>query len=187
MSPASIAILAIGMSVDALIASVSRGAAMRRPRIAEALRTGLVFGAVETVTPLIGWAAGIAANRYVAAIDHWIAFALLALVGGRMIANGLAAKGEAEAVPIQRSRFALLATAIGTSIDAMAVGVSLALLHVNIVLVALAIGTATFCMSAGGMLAARLIGPRFGRRAEVVGGLALVGLGLSILVSHLSA
>lgn len=187
MSPTSVAVLAIGMSVDALLVAVGRGAGLRRPRLAGALRTGLVFGLVETVTPLIGWAAGVAANHYVAAVDHWIAFGLLALVGGRMVASGLA-QPDAEARPAaDGSLLTLMATAIGTSIDAMAVGVSLAFLEVNIVVVALAIGTATFLMSTGGMLAGRLIGPRFGRWAEALGGLALIGLGLSILVSHLTA
>ncbi|MBX9991285.1 manganese efflux pump MntP family protein [Phreatobacter oligotrophus] len=186
MSPTSIAILAIGMSVDALIAAVGRGAGLGRARLAEALRTGLVFGAVETITPMIGWAAGVAANRYVAAVDHWIAVGLLALVGGRMIANAFGAP-NAEEARSDRSMFTLLATAIGTSIDAMVVGVSLAFLDVNIVLVALTIGLATFLMSTCGMIAGRLIGPGLGRIAEIAGGLALIGLGGSILLSHLLA
>jgi len=186
MSPFSIAVLAMGMSVDALLASIGRGAATHRPRFVEALRTGMVFGIVETITPLLGWAAGIVASKHVEQIDHWIAFVLLGLVGGRMVLHSLKPVAEREAAAAGRSWWVLLATAVGTSIDAMAVGVSLAFLQVNIVVIACAIGFATFVMSTGGMMAGNLIGAAFGRWAERLGGLALVTLGTSILVSHLS-
>jgi putative Mn2+ efflux pump MntP len=187
MSPISITVLAIGMSIDALIASIGRGASLRRPRLAEAMRTGFVFGLVETITPLVGWVAGVAASRYVAAVDHWIAFGLLAFVGGRMFLHAFQRSPEKPALEHNGSFLVLLATALGTSIDAMAVGVSLAFLDVNILVIALAIGAATFVMSTGGVLAGRLIGVRFGRWAEIIGGLALFGLGLSILVDHLTS
>jgi len=186
MSPFSIAVLAMGMSVDALLASIGRGASAERPRLVEALRTGMVFGVVETITPLIGWAAGIAASKYVEQIDHWIAFALLGLVGGKMLLHSLEDAEEREATAQNRSWWVLLATAVGTSIDAMAVGVSLAFLEVNIVVIACAIGFATFVMSTGGMMAGNWIGAAFGRWAERLGGVALLGLGISILISHLN-
>lgn len=187
MSSISVAVLAIGMSIDALIAALGRGAAMRRPRFLDALKTGLVFGLVETVTPLLGWVAGIAASQYVDAVDHWIAFGLLAIVGGRMMLHA-ARTEDAPAEPSRGGSFVLLiATAIGTSIDALAVGVSLAFLDVNILVVAAAIGAATLCMSTGGVLIGRIIGRRFGRWAEALGGLALFGLGASILFEHLTA
>lgn len=186
MSPFAIAALAVGMSVDAFVASVSRGAGLQRPPLREALRTGVVFGAVETLTPLIGWLAGVVASRYVQAVDHWVAFVLLGIVGGRMVMEGLSRKAE-QAPTGDRSFGVLIATAVGTSIDAMAVGVSLAFLQVNIVVVALAIGFATFAMSTGGMLLSRLISPRVGRWAEILGGVGLFGLGLSILIEHLTA
>lgn len=175
------------MSVDALLASLARGAVAKRPRFAEALRTGAIFGIVEAITPLIGWAAGFAASQYVAAVDHWIAFVLLGIVGGRMVLHSLKPAAERTAALQGNSLWAVMATAIGTSIDAMAVGVSLAFLDVNIMVVALAIGFATFLMSMGGMMAGNLIGARFGRWAERIGGMALVGLGISILFSHLTA
>jgi putative Mn2+ efflux pump MntP len=191
MSPFAIAVLAIGMSVDALIASVGRGVGIRQPSVALALKSGLVFGIVETVTPLLGWAAGRAASQWVAGVDHWIAFSLLGAVGGHMAWQGLRRAPESETASVSDSRrdgspLVLLATAFGTSIDAMAVGVSLAFLDVNILVIACAIGVATFTMSTGGMLAGRFIGQRFGRWAEMVGGVALVGLGVSILVGHLA-
>ncbi|WP_185983704.1 manganese efflux pump MntP family protein [Aureimonas mangrovi] len=187
MSPLSIVILALGMSVDALIASTSRGAALKRPSVVEAVRTGMVFGVVEAITPLIGWAAGVAASAYIAQVDHWIAFGLLGAVGGRMVFHALTRAAEEDAPAPNRSAWLLVATAVGTSLDAMAVGVSLAFLDVNILVIAAAIGLATMLMSTGGMLAGRLIGARFGRYAEIVGGLALIAIGATILVEHLSA
>ncbi|MCO6048806.1 manganese efflux pump MntP family protein [Mesorhizobium sp. RP14(2022)] len=187
MSPIAIGVLAIGMSIDALIASLGRGASARRPSWSEALRTGLVFGVVETLTPLIGWLLGVAASQYVQSVDHWIAFLLLGGVGGRMFYHAFHRGPEDEHAPVNRSLMTLLATAVGTSIDAMAVGVSLAFLEVNIVVIAIAIGCATTLMSTGGMLAGRMLGSRFGRFAEMFGGVALVALGASILVEHLTA
>jgi putative Mn2+ efflux pump MntP len=183
MSPLAIVVLAISMSVDAFAVSVGRGAALGRPRISEALRTGAVFGVIEAITPVIGWLAGVAASGIVEAVDHWIAFTLLAGVGLHM-AYAAVCKAE-EKVETGRSITILLATAIGTSLDAMAVGVSLAFLNVNIVVIALAIGLATFIMSSGGMLVGRLIGARMGRVAELIAGVALIGLGITIIVEHI--
>lgn len=185
MSPISIFILAFSMSVDAFAAAIGRGASLERPRLSEALRTGLVFGVVEAITPVIGWAAGVAASRLVQAVDHWIAFALLAGVGIRMVHTAI--RKSEDAAPMGRSLGVLVATAIGTSLDAMAVGVSLAFLEVNIIVIAIAVGLATFLMASGGMLIGRMIGERLGRLAEAMAGVALFGLGLKILIEHLSA
>lgn len=183
MSPMAIVVLAISMSVDAFAVSVGRGAALGRPRVFEALRTGVVFGIVEAITPVIGWLAGVAASGIVEAVDHWIAFTLLAGVGLHMAYTAVW-KIE-QKVDTGHSIYILVATAIGTSLDAMAVGVSLAFLNVNIVVIALAIGLATFLMSSGGMLVGRLIGARMGRLAELVAGVALIGLGITIVVEHI--
>jgi len=185
MTPFTIAALAVSMSIDAFVVSVGRGAALGRPRYSEALRTGAVFGIVETLTPLIGWAAGVAASSLVEEVDHWIAFVLLAGVGLHMV--WAAASRHEDAAPPRTALAVLVATAIGTSLDAMAVGVSLAFLDVNIVVIALAIGLATFLMSSGGMLLGRLISERWGRAAELVAGVTLIGIGLSILARHLCA
>ncbi len=187
MSPVSIAVLAIGMSVDALIAALGRGASPVRPTLSQAFRTGLVFGVVEMLTPLIGWALGVAASQYIQAVDHWVAFVLLAAVGGRMTIHALSRQDTTQEDISNPSAFGLLATAVGTSLDAMAVGVSLAFLNVNIVVIAVAIGLATMVMSTGGVLAGRYLGARFGKYAEIVGGIALVGLGTKILFEHLLA
>jgi len=176
------------MSIDAFVAALGRGAVTHGATFPTALRTGLVFGAVEAATPVIGWMLGVAAGRYVAAVDHWIAFGLLAAVGGRMIFHALI---RPKAEPLRRARGAaaagLVATALGASLDAMAVGVSLSFVDVDIVTIALAIGLATTVMATTGMLAGRALGASFGRVAEVAGGMVLIGLGFAILQSHLGA
>lgn len=185
MSPISIGLLALSMSVDSFVASLGKGAVAGRPGFGRAVRTGAIFGLVETVTPLIGWTLGMAASRFVAAIDHWIAFGLLATVGAHMALQAF--RRDAEQPAKSASNWTVVVTAIGTSIDAMAVGVSLAFLDVNILVIACAIGFATLVMSSTGILAGRFLGRSFGRAAEILGGLALIGLGAGILVEHLSA
>jgi len=184
MSPFTIAVLALSMSIDAFAVSIGRGAAIGSPPLRDALRTGLIFGIVEATTPILGWIACVIASRFVQAVDHWIAFALLAGVGIHMLYAAI--WGSTDNPSKGRSLTALMATAVGTSIDAMAVGISLAFLQVNIVIVAVAIGFATFVMSSGGMLVGRLIGHRLGKLAELIAGLALCGLGTMILLDHLS-
>lgn len=185
MTPVTIGLLAISMSVDAFIAALGRGAISENRGLVNALKTGVVFGAVEAVTPLIGWSLGVAASQVIQLWDHWVAFVLLAGVGLRMVLNAL--RRSADDRPATGSPLALLVTAIGTSIDAMAVGVSLAFLDANILMIAATIGFTTFAMSATGTLAGGALGERFGRVIEVLGGLGLIGLGSMILVEHLTA
>jgi len=179
-------ILAFGMSMDAFAAAVGKGACLHRPGLKEALRTGLIFGAIEALTPLIGWAIGIFASKYVMSWDHWVAFTLLFILGGRMVIGGLRKDTCSQEEAPQRHGFWLLAcTAVATSLDAMAVGVGLAFLQVNIVTTALAIGTSTMIMASAGILLGRFIGPVMGKWAEVFGGIVLIGIGSSILFEHL--
>ncbi|NIY46849.1 manganese efflux pump MntP [Cedecea colo] len=178
-------LLAFGMSMDAFAASIGKGASLHKPRFSEALRTGLIFGVIETLTPLIGWCLGLLASQVVLEWNHWVAFILLVFLGGRMLIEGVRG-GEAEDAPkLQRHGFWLLVTtAIATSLDAMAVGVGLAFLQVNIIETALAIGCATMIMSTLGMMVGRFIGPMLGKRAEILGGLVLIGIGCQILYGH---
>ncbi|KOC89018.1 hypothetical protein NG42_14160 [Winslowiella iniecta] len=179
-------ILAFGMSMDAFAASIGKGAALHQPRFSEALRTGLIFGVIETITPLIGWSIGQFATQFVVSWNTWIAFILLAFLGGRMIAEGLRGKNS-ECQPVHRHGFWLLVmTAIATSLDAMAIGVSLAFLQVNILQTALMIGMATLIMSTAGIMVGRFIGPILGKRAEILGGVVLIGIGCNILYSSLA-
>ncbi|GKX54623.1 putative manganese efflux pump MntP [Leminorella grimontii] len=177
-------ILAFGMSMDAFAASVGKGAILHKPRFREAFRTGLIFGTIEAITPLIGWGLGLFAGQYITEWDHWVAFGLLLILGARMIVEGLKAP-EVEAPKLHRHSFWILAaTAVATSLDAMAVGVGLALLQVNIFHTAMAIGLATMIMATLGMMLGRFIGPLLGKRAEVLGGLVLIGIGVNILFEH---
>ena len=177
-------LLAFGMSMDAFAASMGKGATLHKPKFSEALRTGLIFGAIETLTPLIGWGLGMLASQFVLEWNHWIAFILLTFLGGRMVIEGIRNDmGDDE--PVQRHGFWLLVTtAIATSLDAMAVGVGLAFLQVNIIATALAIGCATLIMSTLGMMVGRFIGPLLGKRAEILGGIVLIGIGAQILWAH---
>lgn len=189
MSPIAIAILSLSMSADAFAAAIGRGA-KHRPTLPQALRSGLVFGVIEAITPLIGFALGVAAAAFVEAVDHWIAFGLLGAVGGKMIWEALKpgdeAEEEAEATKAaSRGLIALVATAVGTSIDAGAVGVGLALLGENIWLIAACIGLTTFALATLGLLIGKAAGTRLGKIVELVGGVALIALGLKILLEHL--
>jgi putative Mn2+ efflux pump MntP len=183
MTPLAIVLLAFSMSSDAFAAALGKGALLRRLNFSEALRTGVIFGTVEAITPVIGWAAGRAASGYIAAFDHWIAFGLLAAIGAKMIWDSMRRR-EGEEKPRRHSFGALVVTAIGTSIDAMAVGVTLALLDANIMVNALAIGMATFAMTTMGVLFGRFLSGRFGRFAEAAGGVGLFLIGAKILVEH---
>ena len=187
MNAASTALLALAMSTDAFAAAVGKGTALERPRWSEALRTGLIFGSIEATTPLIGWLIGSAAAAYVTAWDHWIAFGLLGLLGVRMILAALRGGEEAHVEKPDRHGFWLLAaTGFATSIDAMAVGVGLAFLDVGILPVAAAIGLTTFVLVTLGVMLGRVLGAVAGRRAEMVGGLLLIGIGTAILIEHLN-
>jgi len=185
MTPGAIAVLSLSMSTDAFAAAVGRGAS-HRPTVSSALKAGLVLGVIEAITPLIGWSLGLVAAGLVERVDHWIAFGLLAAVGGKMIweATRPVEIEDADA-PRRTGPWALIATAVGTSIDAAAVGVGLAFIGVNIWVIAASIGFTTFVLTTVGMLIGKAVGARFGKTAELLGGLALIGIGATILIEHL--
>jgi len=181
-------VVAFAMSTDAFAAAVSKGASLTRPKFSEAIRTGAIFGVIEALTPLIGWALGSVAAPYVEAWDHWIAFGMLTVLGLHMARNGLKADEDDEAPARTRHSFWLLAaTGFATSIDAMAVGVTLAFIDNNIFVTAAAIGMATLVMVTIGVMVGRMLGAIAGKRAEVLGGVALICIGSLILYEHLTA
>jgi putative Mn2+ efflux pump MntP len=187
MTLVAILALAFAMSTDAFAAAIGKGAALHRPRWSEALRTGAIFGAIEALTPVVGWALGSVAAKLVTAWDHWIAFVLLAALGMRMIWAGTrdgVAGIEDEARPSRHAFWLLALTGFATSIDAMAVGVGLAFIDVAIVPVAIAIGLTTFAMVTAGVMLGRVLGVVAGKRAEVVGGVLLIVIGALIVVQH---
>ncbi|NUZ07311.1 manganese efflux pump MntP [Piscinibacter koreensis] len=186
MNLASVALLAFSMSTDAFAAAIGKGLALERPHWREAVRTGLIFGVIEALTPVIGWALGRVAANYVEAWDHWIAFTLLGGLGMRMILASLRAPDDEDEAKPNRHGFWLLAvTGLATSIDAMVVGASLAFIEVEIVPIAAAIGLATLVMVSAGVMLGRVLGVMAGRWAEAVGGFLLIGIGTTILVEHL--
>lgn len=188
MNLLSIVLLGFAMSTDAFAAAIGKGAAMTRPRLIQAMRVGLIFGVIEAITPVIGWLLGKGASHYVEAWDHWIAFTLLLLLGLHMIWNGL--KPESDE-PVDEARkhgiLGLALTGLSTSIDAMAVGVGLAFIDTPIALVAAVIGVCTFSMVTLGVMLGRALGAVVGKRAEMIGGVILIGVGAVILYEHLSA
>lgn len=182
MTPAALLVVAFSMSVDAFAAALAKGAALHRPHWREALRTGVVFGSVEALTPVLGWAAGLAAAPFVQAVDHWVALILLGAVGGKMIHESLQPRTEEK--PRRHALPMLIVTAIGTSIDAFAVGAMIALLDADILSAALAIGLTTFVMTSTGVMIARYVGPRLGTWSERIGGVGLIALGMAIFLEH---
>jgi manganese efflux pump family protein len=186
MNALSITALAFAMSTDAFAAAIGKGAALQHPHWREALRAGAIFGTIEALTPLAGWLIGSAAVQYVAAWDHWIAFALLAALGAHMVWAGLRSPDEVvDRRPQRHSFWNLAVTGFATSIDAMAVGVGLAFVDVDIAWVALAIGCATFVMVASGIMLGRVLGAAIGKRAEIAGGVILIAVGAAIVYEHL--
>ncbi len=185
MNFAATVALSLAMSTDAFAAAVGKGAALQRPQLREALRTGLIFGVIEGITPVIGWALGHVAAPYVEAWDHWIAFTLLTVLGLRMIVAGLQADEEEDSKPASHSFLALAVTGFATSIDAMAVGASLAFVGADIAVTAAAIGFSTFVMVTIGVMVGRGLGAIAGKRAEMVGGIVLIAIGCIILYEHI--
>ncbi|MGQ9371833.1 manganese efflux pump MntP [Azospirillum sp. A39] len=186
MNVATLTVLGLSLSVDAFAAAIGRGAAAERTRIVDALRVGACFGFFEALSPAVGWAVGLAVSAWIASVDHWIAFGLLGGVGGRMIwLASRAAESPADGSPTARlGPVALVLTALATSIDATAVGISLAVVDVNILQACVVIGLVTTVMAFGGVLIGKSAGPLLGRKAEILGGCALIAIGSKIVVEH---
>lgn len=179
----SIFLIAVSLALDAFAVSVSSGISVPGFGGRQAVKLGLWFGGFQFVMPLVGWFLGTSISAYIAAVDHYVAFGLLAFIGGNLVWNSL--KGEEEAAPPDLSPRRLCLLAVATSIDALAVGVSMAFMEVNILVSAVIIGVVAFALSVVGGLAGRRLGGLFQRRAELVGGLVLVGIGLKILAEGL--
>jgi putative Mn2+ efflux pump MntP len=187
LNPISLVFLAFAMSTDAFAAAIGKGSSLHKPRLIEALRTGLIFGVIEAITPIIGWLLGRAASAYVESWDHWIAFTLLLLLGAHMVYAGLKTEAQEQEKPSQHSFWILAVTAVATSIDALAVGIGLAFVDVNIWVAAAAIGLATMTMVTLGTMLGRALGSVVGKRAEIIGGMVLMLVGATILYEHLTA
>lgn len=184
----SLVLIALAMSTDAFAAAIGKGASMQKPHFSQAFRIGILFGVIETITPAIGWLIGSVASQWISEWDHWIAFTLLFILGGRMIWVGFKQDEVQSDTPSQNQSFWMLSlTALATSIDAMAVGAGLAFADVSIVEAALMIGLATTIMVTLGILLGRVMGSLIGKRAEIIGGAVLILVGTTILYDHLIA
>jgi len=179
-----ILVLAVGLSMDAVAVSLAASASNRARGARAMFRLSFHFGLFQFLMPIIGWFLGVSVAPYIESIDHWIAFALLALVGGRMI--GAAIGGVEEKLGRDPSRGAtLLLLSVATSIDALAIGLTLAMLGNGIWFASVVIGLVTACLSFLAVLLGTRVGRAVGTRMEIVGGLALIAIGLKILVDHL--
>ena len=179
-------LIAIGLSMDAFAVALCKGLCMRRLNLRQGLVIALFFGVAQAVMPLVGWVLGKQFERYITSVDHWIAFALLLYIGGKMIAEALR-DPDAEVCPVdQRLNLKELGVmAIATSIDALAVGITFAFLQTPILPAACTIGVVTFSLSLIGVVIGHRFGTRFKRKAEIAGGIVLILIGLKILLEHL--
>ena len=180
----TIIVIAVGLAMDAFVVSIVSGSAYKQLHVKHALRMAFFFGAFQAFMPLIGSLAGLSFKDYIADYDHWVAFALLAAVGGKMIYESFKIK-SIEENPDPSNVFVLLVLSIATSIDALAIGITLSLIINSIAVAVTIIGLITFGLSYAGVLIGKKFGHFFENRIEALGGLVLIGIGVKILCEHL--
>lgn len=176
-------ILAVGLSMDAFAVSVCKGLALNKITVKNVAIVGIWFGGFQALMPAIGYFLGVQFKDYITSIDHWIAFALLCLIGANMIKESLSKDEEKEDASLGIKTMLLLA--IATSIDALAVGVTFAFLNVNILYAVIFIGITTFVLSMAGVKIGNVFGVKYKSKAEFIGGAILILLGIKILLEHL--
>ncbi len=184
MSIIEILLISLGLAMDAFAVSVTSGVTYKNMKVQLSLRIALFFGIFQAVMPLIGWSAGQYFKSYVESFDHWIAFALLVAIGGKMIYEARIME-ETEKRMDCSSYVVLAGLALATSIDALAVGLSFSFLKIDIILPVIIIGLVTFVLSYAGVLLGKRFGHLFENKMEIIGGLVLIGIGLKILLQHL--
>lgn len=175
---------AVGLSMDAFAVAICKGLALKKISFKNACLVGLWFGGFQALMPLLGYLIGVRFQDYVVAVDHWIAFILLAIIGGNMIKESLS-KDEDEQENASLSAKVMFPLAIATSIDALAVGITYAFLQVDIVPAVSFIGVITFVLSAIGVKVGNVFGTKYKSKAELAGGIVLILIGLKILLEHL--
>ena len=177
-------ILAVGLSMDAMAVSICKGLSVPKAEKKHMILVGLYFGGFQALMPLLGYWLGINFQTLVESVDHWIAFVLLGLIGLNMIKESR--EGDVEELDDGFSPKDMLPLAVATSIDALAVGITFAFLRVQIVPAVSFIGITTFCLSAVGLVVGNKLGARSKSKAELAGGIVLIGMGAKILLEHLS-
>ncbi len=183
MTPWALILLSIAVSADAFAVALGKGLQIRHRIVAHALGIGALFGVAQGLMPFLGYLLGTTFARVIAPFDHWVAFGLLALVGAKMLWEALRAHGDDK--PSGVSRRELLILALATSIDALAVGVTLAFLDTAIWVAVLVIGLTTFVLSTLAVLIGHRLGNRYQKPAELIGGVLLILIGAQIVVEHL--
>ncbi|MCU0916586.1 MAG: manganese efflux pump MntP family protein [Planctomycetes bacterium] len=186
MQVLTIVFIAVGLAMDAFAVSVITGSVCKGFKRCHALRMALFFGGFQALMPIIGFLAGLGLRDYISASDHWIAFALLCFVGGKMIYESFKIE-KAESSRDPSNLLVLLALSFATSIDALAVGITLSLLQTPILVAVTVIGLITFVLSYLGVGIGKRFGHFFESRIEIIGGLILIAIGLKIVIEHLSA
>ncbi len=176
--------IALGLSADCFAVAISGSISLRNPSSVQVLRTALAFGLSQFLMPIIGWLAGQTVVSLIAAYDHWVALALLVLVGGRMLWESFHSEEKPREADITRG-VTLLTMSVATSIDALAVGLSLAFLHINIWVASLIIGAVAFGVTVIGFFIGKKVSAVLGRRAKLLSGVILIAIGLRILLSHI--
>ena len=178
-------LIAVSLALDAFAVSVSSGISIPGFGPRQAVKMGLWFGTFQFLMPLLGWLLGSSVSQYIEAVDHWVAFGLLAVIGGKMAWESLRRGcGEEDEAPPDLSARRLCVLAIATSIDALAVGVTFAFLQVRIVPAVSFIGSTTFILSIIGVKVGNVFGTKYKSKAEFAGGLILVIMGVKILLEH---
>lgn len=184
MTTWTLLLVALGLSADAFAVALGKGLSLRRLRASQAWAIALTFGGFQGLMPVVGWLLGASLADRIKAVDHWIAFGLLAAIGAKMLWEALHGDDDVEPATGLKVR-ELLVLGVATSIDALAVGVSLAFLEAHVGLAALTIGVVTVAVSFAGVLIGHRVGLRLRRPAEIAGGLILVAIGVRILLDHL--
>jgi putative Mn2+ efflux pump MntP len=179
-----IVVIAIGLAMDAFAVSIVSGAAYRQLHIGHALRMAVFFGAFQAVMPLVGYMAGYTVREYVVAWDHWVAFGLLLFVGGKMLFEAFEISPKRQSYDPANLAM-LLMLSVATSIDALAVGITLSLITEKIIAAVLLIGAVTFILSYAGTVVGKRFGHLFEWRIEAFGGIVLIAIGVKILLEHL--
>ena len=189
MSLRELFILAVGLAMDAFAVSVCKGLSVRKAGVKECCIAGLYFGGFQALMPAIGYFLGVQFKEYITNIDHWIAFILLGIIGFNMIRESREKDCDEDGVcSREENPFAvktMLLMAVATSIDAMAVGITLAFLNVDLIASVSFIGIITFLLSGVGVRIGNVFGTRYKSKAELAGGIILIGMGLKILLEHL--
>jgi len=184
MSIITILFIAVALSMDSFAVSISNGISLRKLNLKNIVAISFSLAFFQAIMPLIGWFAGVGASQYIEDYDHWVAFALLAVIGGKMIYEGFDNDSDEEK-NMELKVLTIIGQSIATSIDALAVGISFAILNIDIISPILIIGLVTFIFSITGLYIGKAIGNKFSKKVEIIGGIVLIAIGIKIVIEHI--